>query len=121
MAGTLYLVATPIGNLEDITARALRVLGEVDFVICEDTRHSGTLLEHFGLRKERVSLPGFAEAQRAGVLADRIAAGESAALVTDAGTPGVSDPGDALVREAVSRGVPVVPVPGPSALLAALT
>src|SRR4051812_6184227 len=105
--GTLYLVATPIGHLEDITARALRTLSEVDFVICEDTRHSGQLLEHFKIRKEKVSLPAFAEGARADGILERLMGGESAALVTDAGTPGISDPGELLVREAVARGIQV--------------
>jgi 16S rRNA (cytidine1402-2'-O)-methyltransferase len=119
-SGTLYLVSTPIGNLEDITARALRVLGEVAFVVCEDTRRSGLLLEHFGIRVEKVSLPAFAEGDRADRILERLVAGESAALITDAGTPAISDPGELLVREAIERGISVVPVPGPAALLAAL-
>lgn len=120
MPGTLYLVATPIGNLEDITLRALRVLKEVDFIACEDTRHSRGLLSHFGISRPLVSLPAFAEGERAGAILDRLAAGESCALVTDAGSPAVSDPGEALVAEAVARGLAVVPVPGPSAAIAAL-
>jgi 16S rRNA (cytidine1402-2'-O)-methyltransferase len=121
MAGTLYLVATPIGNLGDITSRALDILRRVAFVACEDTRHSRVLLEHFGLAPETVSLPAFAEGQRAGRILDRIAAGEDCALITDAGSPGISDPGERLVAEALERGVPVVPVPGPTALIAALS
>lgn len=120
-AGTLYLVATPIGNLEDVSARALRVLGEVAFVVCEDTRHSRVLLDRHGLRKPLVSLPAFAEGERSGPILDRLEGGEDAALVTDAGTPGISDPGELLVSEAVQRGVRVVPVPGPSAAVAALS
>ncbi|HVE81229.1 MAG TPA: 16S rRNA (cytidine(1402)-2'-O)-methyltransferase [Myxococcales bacterium] len=121
MAGTLYLVATPIGNLEDVSARALRVLGEVAFVICEDTRRSRVLLDRHGLRRPLVSLPAFAEGERAGPILDRLEAGEDAALVTDAGTPAISDPGELLVAQAVQRGVRVVPVPGPSAAVAALS
>ncbi len=121
MPGTLYLVATPIGNLKDLTPRALEVLQAAAFVICEDTRHSGTLLSAHGVKKPLVSLPAFDEAARAAALAERIAAGEDAALVTDAGTPAISDPGERLVAEAIARGVRVVPVPGPSALIAALS
>jgi 16S rRNA (cytidine1402-2'-O)-methyltransferase len=121
MPGTLYLVATPIGNLQDITTRAVETLRSVSFVICEDTRHSRILLEHYGLSPETVSLPAFAEGQRAGRILERLEAGESAALVTDAGSPAISDPGETLVAEALQRGVPVVPVPGPAALVAALS
>lgn len=121
MAGTLFLVATPIGNLEDITTRAVRVLREVSFVVCEDTRHSRGLLSHFGISKPLLSLPAFAEAGRAGPILDRLAAGEDGALVTDAGSPAISDPGEKLVAEAVARGIRVEPVPGPSALVAALS
>lgn len=121
MPGTLYLVATPIGNLGDITSRALEVLKKVAFVACEDTRHSRILLEHFGLAPETVSLPAFAEGQRAGRLLDRMEAGEDCALITDAGSPGISDPGEKLVSEALERGIQVVPVPGPAALIAALS
>ncbi|WP_225409322.1 16S rRNA (cytidine(1402)-2'-O)-methyltransferase [Stigmatella hybrida] len=121
MPGTLYLVATPIGNLGDITSRALDVLKKVAFVACEDTRHSRILLEHFGLAPETVSLPAFAEGQRAGRLLDRMEAGEDCALITDAGSPGISDPGEKLVSEALERGIQVVPVPGPAALIAALS
>jgi 16S rRNA (cytidine1402-2'-O)-methyltransferase len=121
MPGTLYLVATPIGNLGDISSRALEVLKQVAFVACEDTRHSRILLEHFGLAPETVSLPAFAEGQRAGRLLDRMEAGEDCALITDAGSPGISDPGEKLVSEALERGLSVVPVPGPAALIAALS
>jgi 16S rRNA (cytidine1402-2'-O)-methyltransferase len=121
MPGTLYLVATPIGNLGDISSRALDVLKQVAFVACEDTRHSRILLEHFGLAPETVSLPAFAEGQRAGRLLDRMDAGEDCALITDAGSPGISDPGEKLVAEALERGIRVVPVPGPAALIAALS
>src|SRR4051812_18754920 len=121
MSGTLYLVATPIGNLGDITSRALDVLKRVAFVACEDTRHSRVLLDHFGLNPETVSLPAFAEGQRAGRILDRLAAGEDCALITDAGSPGISDPGERLVAETLERGVSVVPVPGATALVAALS
>ncbi|AEI67042.1 16S rRNA (cytidine(1402)-2'-O)-methyltransferase [Corallococcus macrosporus] len=122
MAGTLYLVATPIGNLGDVTSRALETLRSVRFIACEDTRHSRVLLDHFGIGgKDLVSLPAFAEGQRAGRLLDRMGEGEDCALVTDAGSPAISDPGEKLVAEALERGFTVVPVPGPTALVAALS
>lgn len=121
MQGTLFLVATPIGNLDDLTVRARRVLSEVGFVACEDTRHSRVLLEHYGIKRPLMSLPAFAEGQRAGAILDRIDAGEDCALVTDAGTPAVSDPGERLVAEALERGIRVVPLPGASAVLPALS
>src|SRR5690242_5869464 len=119
--GTLYVVATPIGNLGDITARALEVLREVGFIVCEDTRHSRVLLSKFGIEKDTLSLPAFAEGERAGRILDRLAAGEDCALITDAGTPAISDPGEKLVAEAVERGLQVVPIPGASAVIAALS
>jgi 16S rRNA (cytidine1402-2'-O)-methyltransferase len=118
--GTLYLVATPIGNLEDVTRRALRVLAEVEVVACEDTRRTRALLEHFGIRAKTVSYHEHNERERAAELAALIEQGQSVAVVSDAGTPGINDPGYRLVRAAVERGLPVVPVPGPSALVAAL-
>ncbi len=121
MPGTLYLVATPIGNLGDITARGLETLKRVGFLACEDTRHTRVLLDHFGISADTVSLPAFAEGQRAGRILDRIEAGEDCALVTDAGSPGISDPGEKLVAEALERGISVVPVPGATALVAALS
>jgi len=119
--GKLFLVATPIGNLGDITQRALEVLRGAGFVACEDTRRSRALLAHFGIDKPTVSLPAFAEGERAGKILDRVAQGEDCALVTDAGSPAISDPGERLVAEAVERGIEVVPVPGPSAAVAALS
>ena len=121
MPGRLFLVATPIGNLADLTARALETLRTVDFIACEDTRHSSKLLTPHGIDKPRVSLPAFAEGQRAGAIIDRIAQGESCALITDAGSPAISDPGERLVAEAVAAGIEVVPIPGPTALIAALS
>lgn len=121
MAGKLYLVATPIGNLGDLTGRAREVLASVAFIACEDTRRSRVLLDHYGIRKELVSLPAFAEGQRAGRILDRVAAGEDCAAITDAGSPGISDPGEKLVVEAIERGIRVIPVPGPSAVIAALS
>jgi 16S rRNA (cytidine1402-2'-O)-methyltransferase len=119
--GTLYLVATPIGNLEDVTRRARRVLSEVDVVACEDTRRTRSLLEHFGIRARTVSYHEHNERERAEELARLIEEGQTVALVSDAGTPGVNDPGYRLVRACVERNLSVVPVPGPTALVAALT
>ena len=120
MAGSLYLVATPIGNLEDITLRALRVLREVDTIACEDTRHTRTLLDHFGIAKPTVSCHEHNEAARARELVEKLAGGASIALVSDAGTPLLSDPGYRLVSATIEAGIAVVPVPGPSAVLGAL-
>jgi 16S rRNA (cytidine1402-2'-O)-methyltransferase len=119
--GTLFLVATPIGNLGDLTARAADTLARVDFVVCEDTRHTGTLLASLGLKKLTTSLPAFAEKARTGGILERLVAGENAALVTDAGVPGVSDPGEFLVAAALEAGIRVVPIPGASAVLTALS
>jgi 16S rRNA (cytidine1402-2'-O)-methyltransferase len=119
--GTLYLVATPIGNLEDVTRRALRVLGEADVVACEDTRRTRSLLEHFGIRARTLSYHEHNERERAEELALLIEEGRTVALVSDAGTPGVNDPGYRVVRACVERGLSVVPVPGPTAFVAALT
>ncbi|HYG11811.1 MAG TPA: 16S rRNA (cytidine(1402)-2'-O)-methyltransferase [Pyrinomonadaceae bacterium] len=119
-AGTLYLVATPIGNLEDITQRALRVLREVDVIACEDTRHTRTLLNHFGIQTKTVSYHEHNERERAAELAARLFAGASVAVVSDAGTPGINDPGFRLVRACVERNINVVPVPGATAFVSAL-
>ena len=121
MPGRLFLVATPIGNLGDVTGRAIETLKAVHFIACEDTRHSRILLDHFGIAKPLVSLPAFAEGERAGPLLERIAAGEDCALVTDAGSPAISDPGEKLVAEALGQGIEVIPIPGPAALIAALS
>ena len=118
---TLYLVATPIGNLEDITLRALRVLRECDVVVAEDTRRTGHLLKHFGISKPLLSYFQFNEAKRSEEIIDRLERGEKVALVTDAGSPGISDPGERVVKAAISAGLRVEPVPGASALVAALT
>lgn len=119
--GTLYLVATPIGNLEDITLRALRVLRECDLVAAEDTRRTGTLLKHFGIAKPLLSYFQFNEARRSEEILARLKRGEKIALVTDAGTPGISDPGERVVRAALSTDLRVEAVPGACALVAALT
>lgn len=118
---TLYVVATPIGNLEDITLRALRVLRECDFVVAEDGRQTRKLLTANGISRPIVSLPAFAEERRIESVVRRLDEGQSAALCTDGGTPTVSDPGALLVRECRRRGHDVVPIPGPSALVAALS
>ncbi len=121
MSGTLFVVATPIGNLEDITRRALRVLGEVKVVACEDTRRTRTLLTHFGLATPTVSYHEHNESSRAAELVARLLDGESVALVSDAGTPCISDPGYRLVREAAAAGIDVIPIPGASAAVTALS
>lgn len=120
-SGILYIVATPLGNLGDMTPRAVAVLKEVDLIAAEDTRHSTPLLRHFAIATPITSLHEHNEAQRAATLLDRVEAGQSLALISDAGTPLVSDPGFLLVREARARGLRVSPVPGPSALVAALS
>ncbi|HXJ37124.1 MAG TPA: 16S rRNA (cytidine(1402)-2'-O)-methyltransferase [Candidatus Eisenbacteria bacterium] len=116
--GVLYVVATPIGNLEDVTLRALRVLREVDVVAAEDTRRTRVLLQHHGIAKPLVAYHDAVERTRAPGLVERLRRGESVALVSDAGTPGIADPGYHLVRQALVAGVRVVPIPGPSAVAA---
>lgn len=120
-AGHLYVVATPIGNLADLSDRARAILGAVDLVACEDTRTSGAMLNRLGIRRELTSYHEHNELTAADWLAGLLAAGKSVALVTDAGTPGLSDPGFRLVRACRKRGIPVVPVPGPSAFTAVLS
>ncbi len=116
----LYVVATPIGNLGDITLRALEVLNDVDLVAAEDTRHSGMLLKHFGIKKPLISYHEHNEAMRTAQLVERLAAGEKIALITDAGTPGLSDPGTRLIRECIKRELSFTIIPGPSSILTAL-
>lgn len=120
-AGVLYVVATPIGNLEDLSPRARRVLAEVALIAAEDTRHSGKLLAHFGIHTPLLSMHDHNEAERVPTLIEKLLAGESLALVSDAGTPLISDPGFDLVRAARAAGISVTPVPGASALIAALS
>jgi 16S rRNA (cytidine1402-2'-O)-methyltransferase len=119
--GVLYLIATPIGNLEDITLRALRLLREADVIACEDTRRTQKLLSHYQIHKPLVSYHEHNEAARTAQLVQEIARGARVALVTDAGSPAISDPGSHLVRACIARSFPVIPVPGPSALIAALS
>jgi 16S rRNA (cytidine1402-2'-O)-methyltransferase len=116
----LYVVATPIGNLGDITLRALEALKSVDLVAAEDTRHSGMLMKHFGIKKPFISYHEHNEAKRTTELVERLAEGENIALITDAGTPGLSDPGLRLTRECIKRELPFTIIPGPSSIVTAL-
>ncbi len=117
---TLYLVPTPVGNMEDITARALRILREVDLILAEDTRTSGNLLRHFGIQNAMLSYHKFNEHQTVGGMIERLKAGENMAVITDAGTPGISDPGFLLTREAIRQGIEVITLPGATAFVPAL-
>ena len=119
--GTLYVVSTPIGNLEDITLRAIRILKEVDVIAAEDTRHTLKLLNYYGISKPLISYWGEKERAKAEEVIGRLSTGDSVALVSDAGTPGISDPGSVLIKRAIEEDIQVVPVPGPAALIAALT
>jgi 16S rRNA (cytidine1402-2'-O)-methyltransferase len=119
--GMLYLVPTPIGNMGDITRRALEILEAVDMVACEDTRHSGALLSRLGLKKKLISYHDFNEADRARQLAGLMAEGASVAVITDAGSPGVSDPAYRIVQTAINAGITIVPLPGATAIIPALT
>jgi 16S rRNA (cytidine1402-2'-O)-methyltransferase len=116
----LYVVATPIGNLDDITLRALEALKSVDLIAAEDTRHSGLLMKHFGIKKPFISYHEHNEARRTAELVERLARGENIALITDAGTPGLSDPGLRLIRECIKQELPFTIIPGPSSILTAL-
>lgn len=116
----LSLVATPIGNLEDITLRAIRTLKEADFVIAEDTRHSGLLLKKYEIRTPMLSFHGHSTENQLAHILDLLKAGKQCALITDAGTPGISDPGFLLIREALAHGIPVTSIPGPSAVTTAV-
>jgi 16S rRNA (cytidine1402-2'-O)-methyltransferase len=119
--GALYIISTPIGNREDITLRALRVLKEVDLVAAEDTRHTGLLLRHFGIQTPLTSYFEGNELRKRDLILSRLRQGDRVALVSDAGTPGISDPGFRLVQMAIENRIPVVPIPGPSAVIAALS
>ena len=121
MAGTLFVVATPIGNLEDLTFRALRTLREVDLIAAEDTRRTAKLLAHYEIRKPLVSLREHNETRETPRLIARLRAGENVALVSDAGTPTIADPGARLVRPSATRGLPVVPIPGATAIATLLS
>lgn len=121
MPGTLYVVATPIGNLEDITLRAIEVLKEVDLIAAEDTRHTRILTAHYGIKTPLTSYFQYNEIRKTEPLISALKKGKSIALVSDSGTPGISDPGFAIIREAIKEDISVVPIPGPSAFLTALS
>ena len=121
MKGTLYIVSTPVGNLEDITLRAIRILGEVDIIAAEDTRHSVKLLNHLGIRKPMISYWREKEQVRSDEIIKRLHAGQSIALISDAGTPGISDPGAVLIKKAIEENIQILSIPGPSAFVAALS
>lgn len=116
----LYVVSTPIGNLQDITLRALAILKSVDLIACEDTRHTGTLLAHYHIKNGLTSYHEYNKKKQTPALVLKIKQGQSIALVSDAGTPGISDPGYYLIRAVIQENLPVIPIPGPSALLSAL-
>jgi len=119
--GTLYLIPTPIGNMADLTRRSIEILEQVDLVACEDTRHSGRLLKALGLNKQLLSYHDLNERTRAGQLVEILAAGQSVAIISDAGSPGISDPAYRVVRTAIDHGVPIVPLPGATSIIPALT
>jgi 16S rRNA (cytidine1402-2'-O)-methyltransferase len=119
--GSLYIVSTPVGNLEDITLRAIRILGEVDIIAAEDTRHSVKLLNHLGIRKPMISYWREKEQVRSDEIIKRLHAGQSIALISDAGTPGISDPGAVLIKRAIEENIQILSIPGPSAFVAALS
>jgi 16S rRNA (cytidine1402-2'-O)-methyltransferase len=121
MPGILYIVSTPIGNLEDVTLRALRILKEVDHIAAEDTRHSRKLLSHYGITNELSSYWGEREKARSEKIIEVLKQNKDVALISDAGTPGISDPGEVLIRKAIDEGIEVITVPGPSAIISALT
>ena len=116
----LYLISTPIGNLEDITLRALRILKEVDIIACEDTRRTKILLDHYSIKRPLVSFHSYNQDKMCRVLINKIISGENVAVVSDSGTPGISDPGALLVRDAVCENIPVIHIPGPTAFVTAL-
>ncbi len=118
--GTLYIVSTPIGNLEDMTFRGIRVLKEVDMIAAEDTRRSGTLFNHYGIKNSVTSFHSYNMAKKTPMILEALAGGKNVALVSDSGTPGISDPGSVLISECVKAGITVTAVPGPTAAIAAL-
>jgi 16S rRNA (cytidine1402-2'-O)-methyltransferase len=120
MLGTLYIVSTPIGNLNDITFRAVEVLKQVDLIACEDTRRTKILLEKFGLAKNLISYYNYNERQRAEEIIRELKSGKNVALVSDSGTPGISDPGFVLIKRAIEENITVIPIPGPTAFVCAL-
>ena len=120
MSGKLYLVATPIGNLEDITLRAIRVLKEVDLIAAEDTRNSLKLLNHYEIKKPLISYHRHNEELRVDNLIEKLKQGENIAVISDAGTPGISDPGEVIAKEAIKEGIEVIPIPGACAAINAL-
>jgi len=119
--GILYVVATPIGNLEDITLRAVRILKEVDLVACEDTRRTGILLQHYNIKKPLISYHQHSKLQKVDHIIDQLKSGQNIALVTDAGTPGISDPGGVLIEKAIKNKIEIEPIPGPSSFAAILS
>lgn len=121
MENKLFIVSTPIGNLKDITFRAIEVLREVSLIACEDTRVASILLNHYEIKKELISLNAVNETHRIENILKRIESGNSCALISDAGTPGISDPGVRFISAAIERGIDIIPIPGPSALITALT
>ena len=120
MAGNLYMVATPIGNLDDITIRAIKVLNNVDIIAAEDTRHTLKLLNHLNIKKNLISYYKETEKIKAPILIDKLLEGKNIALVSDAGTPGISDPGEEIVKEAIENNIKIIPIPGPSAFINAM-
>lgn len=120
MRGILYVVSTPIGNLKDVTLRALETLKEVDLIACEDTRHTLKLLSHYQIRKPLTSYYSYNQLRKTDSIIHQLKEGKKIALVSDAGTPGISDPGYVLIREAIKEGIPITVIPGPSAILVAL-
>ncbi|HEY6437637.1 MAG TPA: 16S rRNA (cytidine(1402)-2'-O)-methyltransferase [Ignavibacteriaceae bacterium] len=121
MPGKLYIVSTPIGNLKDITLRAIETLNEVDFILCEDTRVSSILLKHYNVIKQLISFNAVSETKKIPVIIERLLLGQSYALISDSGTPAISDPGIRLVSESIKNGIEVISIPGATALIAALT
>jgi 16S rRNA (cytidine1402-2'-O)-methyltransferase len=121
MTGKLYIVSTPIGNLKDITLRAIETLNEVDFILCEDTRVSSTLLKQYNIIKQLISFNAVSEIKKIPIIIERLKSGQSYALISDSGTPAISDPGIRLVSEAIKNGIEIITIPGATALIAALT